>query len=334
MKTLLAAVLLSVPAQWAEVPFHQLLQRAKLVVAGEVTEVVAAKGRPVARLKVAHVLKGKAEAETIEIPFKTTITWGCDFKIEYQKGKKYLLLLDDRADFRVVYYPMHTFTEIENYDLPFVSVTRLGCDLMEGSKVEERVKELVAMTGNPNTRELALGLFRIVPRALARPHLSRVRAAFIDARLAMGGRGVIDGVKAHPWPLSTPADAEISRDLSLVSHLLNAPNRPESLTSTFALLTGWNVRDLESFERAWSVALKRAATKSKAADVDAPLSLLGSSDPAVRERATRAILDLGPDVLDRVKSEAQTRDPEVLARIQDLVRELELLQDLRADLLR
>ena len=332
MKMLLAALLVAAPAEWAEVPFHQLLQRAGLVVAGEVIEIVQAKGRPVARLKVAQTLKGKAEAETIEIPFKTTLTWACDFTIEYQKGKKYLLLLDDRSDFRVVYYPTHTVTEIGSYDLPFVSVTRLGCDLMEGSKAEERVKDLVAMTGNPNARALAFDLFRMVPRALARPHLSRVRSTFIDHRLEQSNRKAVDGVKAHPFPLSSAADAEIVRDLSLLSPLLNGPSRPESLKSTCALLTGWTVSDLESFERSWSTALKRAARKSKGLEVDALLSLLESPEAAVREQGSNALLDLGPDVLDRVKGGMESRDPEVRARIQGLVLELELLQDLRADL--
>jgi hypothetical protein len=332
MNTLLAALLLSVPVEWAEIPFHRLLQRSRLVVAGEVVEVVQVPGRPIARLKVAHTFKGKAEAETIEIPFKTTITWGCDFKIEYQKGKKYLLLLDNGADFRVVYYPMYTFTEIASYDLPFVSVTRLGCDLMEGKRVQERVKELVAMTEDPNLRTYAFDLFRIVPRALARPHLSRVRTAYADHRLARSGREPVDGVKAHPFPLRTPADAEISRDLSLLSHLLNGPSRPESLKSTCALLTGWNVSDLDSFERSWATAVQRSTRKSKGVEVDALLSLLGAPEGAVREQATNALLDLGPDVIDRVKGGMESRDPEVRARIQGLLLELELLQDLRADL--
>src|SRR5262245_50272698 len=133
MKTLLVVLALLTPTEWAEVPFHHLLQRAKLVVAGEVVDIVPGKGRPVARLKVAHTLKGKAEAETIDVPFKTTMTWGCDYTIEYEKGKKYLLLIDDSADFRVVYYPMYTVTQIETYDLPFVSATRLGCEVLAGA---------------------------------------------------------------------------------------------------------------------------------------------------------------------------------------------------------
>jgi hypothetical protein len=59
---------------------------------------------------------------------------------------------------------------------------------------------------------------------------------------------------------------------------------------------------------------------------------LSAADPGERDRAFHALLDLGPGVLEALGAHAQVEDIEARERVRTLIRELQLLEDLRSDL--
>lgn len=110
--------------EWAHVPWHEHLQAAKFIVAGEVVEIAPdSTGRSIAKLKVDRVLKGKCGDAFLSLPFKPERTWGCDYPIEYEM-KKYLLCIDDRNFFRVIHYPAYVSRIIPDYGAPAVRFTK------------------------------------------------------------------------------------------------------------------------------------------------------------------------------------------------------------------
>jgi hypothetical protein len=330
MRIALCLILLAAPRQWAYVHTADLLDRATIVAAGEIRSIKDDGKRPVARMKIVHLLKGKPGGDEIDLPFKMTANWGCDFTIRYEIGRKYLLLLDEKHDYRVVYYPSRTHDVIQSYDGPEVSFARLSLDVMGGVDLDRRIPEVIKLTKTPQVRVEALQVFRWVPRAAIRPYLAEVRAAYGPSKVS--------------YPRTSPdwaswckrglaVELQVTRDLSLISEVVGVePFDEPALLRTLSLLTGWTVVDLESFKKSWAVALRRAETLGNPDEVAGPLNGLGSAEGAERDRAFQRILDLGPDVLNAVKSNLGAKDPEVKARVAELVRELELLDDLRADL--
>lgn len=337
MRVLLLLLMTALPAEWGYAPRYRLLQMAKLVVAGEVIEIrTDPKGKSIARLKVERILKGKPESEVIDLPFKTALPGACDFDIHYESGKKYLLLLDDRLDFRVIHYPSGTHDQIRGLDDPDVVYVQLILDVMNGTDQDRGIAELLkrANDGRPGmefSRREALNVFRAVPRARLRPHLDAVRAAYGTA----------------PWMKLTPASAEwhyqcvtfmsaeleIVRDLSYVSYLLEESDFLEaSLPTTLSLITGREVGDLAAFKKSWNVVLRRAKARSSPKETGILLKRLGSLEPGERDKAFQEILDCGPDAADAVEAAPSSPDPEIRARVAELSREFQLLKDVRSDL--
>ncbi len=330
MRVALLLLLLASPRQWAYVHTADLLSQATIVVAGEVISVKDDGKRPAARMKVVHVLKGKPEGDEIDLPFKTTVTWGCDFTIRYEKGKKYLLLLDDRSNYRVVYYPSRTHDVIQSYDGPEVSFARLTLEVMGGVDLDRRIPELLKLAETPRVKAEALQVFRWVPRAAIRPYLDKIRAAYGP------GKGSAYAPTSPDWKSwcrrGLATELEVTRDLALISDVVGVePNDEAALLRTLSLLTGWTVTDLGVFKKSWATAIRRSEMLGNPDLVPAQLEKLSSADAAERDRACQRILDFGPLVLNAVKAHLGAKDPEVKARVAELVRELELLDDLRTD---
>jgi hypothetical protein len=328
----LALLLATPPASWSYVPVYQLLQQSKLVVAGEVVDIRDdAKSRPIARLKIARLYKGDPGAGEIELPFKLETTWACDFTISYTKGKKYLLLLDEKNDSRVVHYPSRTHEEIQDYEHGYAEFVRISVEVLNG--VDAGVADLVRMAQENKWKAEALQVFRVVPRSAARPHLAAVRKLL---PVSTWGRKVVPG--SRDWDrycmYSLPADLQIGRDLSLVSHLLAAErdDRVAPIEGTLSIVTGWTVTDLDGFKASWEKALRRAAAQGAPDRVPELVKSLSAADPGERDRAFHALLDLGPGVLEALGAHAQVEDIEARERVRTLIRELQLLEDLRSDL--
>lgn len=325
------------PAEWGDAPRYRLLQLARLVVAGEVIALEPdAKAGTIARLRVDLVLKGKPESQVISLPFKDVPAGACDFSIRYEKGKRYLLLIDDKFPFRIVWYPSGTHDPIPSLDDPDVEFVRLILAVMNGEDLEKGIPDLLKRANDPRpgadrSRRESLQVFRALPRAWVRPFLSEIRAS----------------AGSPPWRKLTPAspdwhyycctflsaELEIVRDLSYVSSLLEKVEFiGHSLPDTLRLLVGKEVGDLATFKSSWEIALRRAAAHGSPDDVKPLVEHLGRAEPEIREKAFQAILDLGPDVIDSVRSHKNAADPEVRARVLSLLTELELLSDLRADI--
>lgn len=317
--TSLPPLLLSIaPPEWADVPWYQLVRRALLIVAGEVVRVERpAEGVPVALLRVEAALKGTPEGAEIRVPFKTDRRWGGDFTLEYAEGKRYLLLIDEVSWFRVVYYPSGTRFEIDGLDAPAVRFVRMALDIDAGRDLERRVPELLEAVATGPYRTEALHVFRTVPREQARPVLAAVRDAFgtkYRTAIAQDKHGLYR--RYH-----LDRDAEITRDLTLAADVLAADYLDEAeRLDRLALMTGRRCASLEEFRAWWSAVDRRSRVRSRPEDARLWLSALESSDPRAREDAVGRILDLGPDVLDAVRNARP-----------DLIRELELMADLRAD---
>jgi hypothetical protein len=331
MRVALLLLLLASPRSWACLSVPDLLERATIVVAGEVVSIKDDANRPVARLKVRHVLKGKPDGDEIDLPFKLECTWACDFTISYQKGEKYLLLLDDRQPFRVVYYPSRTHDRIQSYDGHEVTFANLALKVMEGDDLSRRLPQLLKMAA-PSWWDWC-DVVRRVPRSSLRPYLAEVRTAYAPTLARRPSRTSKEWERYRHFMIQV--DLEVTRDLSEVSDLLDdGPLEEASLRRTLSLVTGMPVWSLDAFKKSWATALRRAAAKGNPDDVAAHLEGLASIDAGERDKAFQRILDLGPDALKAVKARLDAEDLEIRSRVAELVRELELLEDLRADLAR
>lgn len=336
MRTLLLLFLLAPAREWAPVHWHELIAQAKLVVTGEVVRFGEdSEGRKTGILQVHEVLKGEHPGKELVLPFKLKLTWGCDFQITYEK-RKYLLLIDDGQYFRLVYYPEGPQLEIGSWDESLVVFTKSVIDLQRGVPLERRLEVLALLAASDSARRLLrLSVFELVrglPRRTLAPVLKDLRDAYRKAYPRREFERLPERYRAEARFNALVDEAEVARPYKLVDPLLEAGKGNAKLVRTLNLLTGKTCVSEEIFRAWWKTAVPRARAKGDPALLPALLKQLREGDLAERDAAANAILDLGPDVLEPLRPHAKSPDPELRARVADLLPELEILRDIRADL--
>lgn len=324
MRFLLALACVLAPRQPAYVPWFELIDQAKWVVVGEVVDFGRdQEGRRVAILRVDEVWKGKCEEQTLVIPFKTEITWPCDFTIEYER-RKYLLLIDDRAYYRVVYYAAYTHHAYEGPQDVVGRFTRAVVNLRSGVECEKAFEELESLASE--AIDSIIEFSETLPRAVVRPLLPTLRKAHAPR---MEGLSELKG--PDRWR-ELVILLNRTRDFRLFTEFLawNGAGEPWPILQALSRTAGRRFDSLAEARRWWARAQVRSrayAAPGKAAQL---IVGLRSADPAERASAEVDLLDLGPDILETVRSHARPGDP----RLDEIVQELEVLRDLRADVSR
>lgn len=340
MNLLLAAVLANPALEWSGWWYEQI-ERATLVVAGEVVEIRphGEKNRA-AMLRVKLVLKGECKEKELALPFKNTRIFGCDFEIEYEKAK-YLLLIDDKEYFRLVLFPDHPQIKIADYDAPEVRFTRAVIDIRAGVEPEKRILDIEPILKlRRHSRQLeAVAFVRTLPRWMVRPLFPSLRR-----ELGPGLKSEIDLAKSQDRSRKVDMALVCTFDLTLVESVLGRRepfddpfpttqarrDRRESAIRILSRVIGREYQTFDELRLSWPMLLRRAQAKGKVEEIPVLLRQLGCDAAAERDAAAKAILDNGPSVLEAVRANAKNSDPEVRARVTGLVTELEFLQELRS----
>jgi hypothetical protein len=340
MSFLLAAACLAPgPLEWSGWWYEQI-EKATLVVAGEVVGFKPHGEKNLAAVyRVDRVYKGSNREKELILPFKTKLFHACDYEIRYERAK-YLLLLDDEAEFRLVWFPDCAQIRIETYEAPEVLFTRAVIGLRAGIEPEKRILDLVPLLGHPRGRHhLDLRAFvSTLPRRVVRPILPALRrelgpdlkAALERAKpedrfrkldeafVTTFDLALVEGILARPEPFADPIFQTKARR-----------ERGEEPIRMLSRVIGREFTSIEALRAAWPTALRRSRAEERSDGVPALFGRLGSDDPHEREAAAAAILDLGPGALEAVRVQAASPDPEIRARVAALVSELEFLRELR-----
>ncbi len=331
---LAAAVLLLAPREWAGYWYEQI-QRASLIVAGEVVDLRPhGDGNQAALFRVDLVLHGEAPDRPLVLPFKRTLTFSCDYEITYEKAK-YLLLIDDLQPFRLVWFPDYAQIRIPDYEAPEVRFTRAVLD------PEKRILDLEAALRKtrPDRKGDVAAFVSTLPRSVVRPLLPALRREL--------GPGLRDTIgRAKPGDRFRYEDEYLvsTFDLALVEKVLQRPEpfgdpfyptaarreRGEQPISILSRIIGRRFDSLDALRGAWPALLRRSRANGDAAELPALLRRLEAESPEDRQAADAEILELGPGVLEAVRKLGTTADPEGKARVAALLVQLEFLRELRS----
>lgn len=277
-------MLLLLLLEWEIRPWHELIREAKLIVAGEVVEL----DPNAARLKVERVLKGSCPDDVLVLPFKPrNPDRGCDFAITYEK-KKYLLCIDDRNYFRVIYHPGRVQLVIRDYGDPAIRFTR--------AILADDLEELGRLAASGHCLEYVVDYTLLKSRRELRPLL----------------RGLRKGLERSENP---DAICEFGLDVTLLPGFIERhPDRPDVVRR----VTG----RVGSFETWWPTAVRRAF-RCRPLRPEWLRDLVGG-DVETRAAAREAILDCGPHAIEGDDPEIVSlrEEMELLADIRERMRPL------------